>query len=101
MVDGNQIKNSKPDPEVFALAAKRLGIPPASCLVVEDAMAGVESGRRAGMAVLGIGTPARLPGVRHVVETLPEISVDEMLALTPEADVWTRLHPGLGEGVGG
>ena len=38
IVDGYDIKNSKPDPEVFLLAAKRVGIPPAQCLVVEDAI---------------------------------------------------------------
>ena len=50
--DGTQIKNSKPDPEVFLLAAKKLCIEPKNCLVVEDADAGVEAGLTGGMKVL-------------------------------------------------
>lgn len=56
--DGNQIKNSKPAPDVFLLAAKLLNLPPASCLVVEDADAGVEAALRAGMTVLAVGAAA-------------------------------------------
>jgi len=85
VVDGNQITHSKPDPEVFLLAAERLGLPPAACLVVEDAAAGIEAGRRAGMAVLGIGTPATLPGVVSLVAGLADITPDELLAITPDA----------------
>lgn len=53
--DGNNIKKSKPDPEVFLLAAEMLKIPPEDCLVVEDADAGIEAGRRAGMKTLAVG----------------------------------------------
>ena len=53
--DGTQIKNSKPDPEVFLLAAKKLHIQPQNCLVVEDADAGVEAGLAGGMKVLAVG----------------------------------------------
>ncbi len=56
--DGNDISRSKPDPEVFLLAAKRLGLPANECLVVEDADAGVESALAAGMRVLGVGSAA-------------------------------------------
>ncbi|NLX83762.1 MAG: beta-phosphoglucomutase [Clostridiales bacterium] len=55
VADGNQIKHSKPAPDVFLLAAELLRIPPANCLVVEDADAGVESGLNAGMKVLAVG----------------------------------------------
>ena len=56
IVDGNDIKKSKPDPEVFLKAAERLGIMPERCLVCEDADAGVEAGVRAGMDVLAVGS---------------------------------------------
>ncbi len=79
VVDGNDISKSKPDPEVFLLAAQRLGVPPAECLVIEDAVAGVESARRAGMAVFGIGTPAKLPGVDRLAPDLSQVSVDDLL----------------------
>lgn len=81
VVDGNDIQHSKPDPEVFVLAAKRLGVPPGRCLVVEDAVAGVEAARRAGMAVLGIGTPEDLPGVKRLAPNLAGVSVENLLRL--------------------
>lgn len=55
VADGNQITKSKPDPEVFLLAAKLVGINPADCMVVEDAEAGVEAALAGGMDVLGLG----------------------------------------------
>jgi len=86
VVDGNDITRAKPDPEVFLRAAERLGLPPNECLVVEDAVAGVESARRAGMAVFGIGTPQSLPGVRHLAASLAETTVDALLAVGSETD---------------
>ena len=58
VVDGNDITKSKPDPEVFLIAAERLGVPPEKCLVVEDADAGVEAALAGGMTVLGVGAAA-------------------------------------------
>jgi len=65
IADGNHIRNSKPDPEVFLLAANKIGELPEHCLVVEDAEAGVEAGLRAGMAVAAVGD-ARNGGRAHV-----------------------------------
>lgn len=58
--DGMNITHAKPDPEVFLKAAEYLGLPPADCLVVEDAEAGLEAAFAAGMdcAVLGGAIPA-------------------------------------------
>ncbi|MHC4067755.1 MAG: beta-phosphoglucomutase [Planctomycetota bacterium] len=80
IVDGNDVEHSKPHPAVFLLAARRLALPPEHCLVIEDAPAGVEAARRAGMAVLGIGRPETLPAVEHLASSLVEVSVDELLA---------------------
>ena len=55
VADGNQITKSKPDPEVFLLAAKLVDIDPADCMVVEDAEAGVQAALAGGMDVLGLG----------------------------------------------
>jgi beta-phosphoglucomutase len=55
IADGNDILRSKPDPEVFLLAAHRLNIRPEHCFVVEDATAGVEAALNAGMKVLAVG----------------------------------------------
>ncbi len=53
--DGTLISKSKPDPEVFLLAAKMLGLSSDECIVVEDAKAGVEAGKRGGFLTIGIG----------------------------------------------
>ncbi len=82
VADGNDISRSKPDPEVFLLAAERLGLAPAECLVVEDAPAGIEAGRRAGMPCLGIGTEETLPGVSPRVPTLADLAPEAMLCIT-------------------
>ena len=81
VADGNDVTHSKPHPEVFLLAAERLGLPPRACLVLEDARAGTEAGRRAGMAVFGIGTPQALPGVEHLAPGLVGVTVDLLLAI--------------------
>lgn len=52
--DGNNITHSKPDPEVFLKAAEMLGVAPNNCMIVEDADAGIEAGKRAGMKTLSV-----------------------------------------------
>ncbi|HTP13395.1 MAG TPA: beta-phosphoglucomutase [Bacteroidota bacterium] len=81
IVDGYQIENSKPDPEGFLLAAKKLGVAPAECLVIEDAVTGIEAAKRAGMKSLGIGEKGRIPNADVVVPNLGVISVDRLLEL--------------------
>lgn len=56
--DGNNITNSKPDPEVFLKAAEYLGEDPAACIVVEDAYAGVDAAKAGGMRAAAIGDAA-------------------------------------------
>ena len=56
--DGTNISRSKPDPEVFLKAAEFLGMPAADCLVVEDAVSGVEAAHNAGMAAASVGDAA-------------------------------------------
>lgn len=53
--DGNNIINSKPDPEVFLKAAEFVGLTPADCLVVEDAVSGAEAGHRGNFVVACVG----------------------------------------------
>lgn len=55
VVDGTLIKHSKPDPEVFLKAAELLGVQPEECLVVEDAEAGIQAAKSAGMDSAAIG----------------------------------------------
>ena len=56
--DGNNITHSKPDPEVFLKAAEMLGMAPARCLVVEDAVSGAQAGHAGGMKVACVGDAA-------------------------------------------
>ena len=53
--DGNNITHSKPDPEVFLKAGEFLGEDPANCVVVEDAYAGIDAAKAAGMLAVGLG----------------------------------------------
>jgi beta-phosphoglucomutase-like phosphatase (HAD superfamily) len=48
-----QVKNGKPAPDLFLLAARQMQVPPGQCLVIEDSVPGVNAARAAGMAVLG------------------------------------------------
>ena len=56
--DGNNITRSKPDPEVFLKAAEYLGLAPADCLVVEDAVSGLQAAAAAGMDSAAVGDAA-------------------------------------------
>ena len=58
VADGTEIARSKPDPEVFLLAAKKLGVKPSEAIVVEDADAGIEAAKAGGFYAVGIGATA-------------------------------------------
>ena len=75
MIDGNKVSKAKPDPEVFLLAASKLGVPPARCVVFEDAEAGIEAALRAKMGVVGIGKPAILKEADIVANGLWQLLV--------------------------
>ena len=79
VADGNDITSSKPSPDVFLIAAERLGLAPQQCLVVEDAQAGVEAAIAAGMRALAIGQAANYNKAHLRAPDLASISVDEML----------------------
>jgi beta-phosphoglucomutase len=72
------VSRGKPDPQVYLLAAQRLGLPPGQCLVVEDAPQGVQAAHAAGMACIGLAstgrTRAELAAADDVVDRLEEIS---------------------------
>ncbi len=74
IADGNSVPNSKPSPEVFQKAAELLGLPAAECLVIEDAAAGVEAAKAAGMIVLGVGPTDRLNRADLVLDSLADCS---------------------------
>ena len=80
VADGNAITRSKPDPEVFLLAAKLLGLPAENCLVVEDADAGVEAALAGGMRVLGVGGAAQNPNATFAAASLAAADFDAILS---------------------
>jgi HAD superfamily hydrolase (TIGR01509 family) len=62
LVTVEDVTAGKPDPEGYLLAARRLGVVPGECLVVEDSQPGIDAGRAAGMAVAALrGLPAEVP----------------------------------------
>ncbi|MFN7250083.1 MAG: beta-phosphoglucomutase [Anaerobacillus sp.] len=79
IVDGTHISKAKPDPEVFLLGAKELGVEPNECVVFEDAFAGVEAAINAGMYVIGIGSKETLHRANDVVASLAEMTLDRLV----------------------
>ena len=70
VIDGNAVKNPKPDPEVFLRAAEALGVIPNECVVFEDSRAGIEAARKCGMYVVGIGDIVQLREADTVIPGL-------------------------------
>jgi len=84
LVSAEEVPQGKPAPDVFLLAAQRLGVPPARCIVVEDAPVGVEAGRRGGMKTIGIaslGRPLDADVVVASLEELPATAFDDLLTV--------------------
>lgn len=71
--DGNNISNSKPDPEVFLKAAEMLGLKPADCLVVEDAKAGIAAAKAGGFDCAGIGEAAEDADTTYPIQKISDL----------------------------
>ncbi|MBT4867016.1 MAG: HAD-IA family hydrolase [Planctomycetaceae bacterium] len=78
-ITGSDVDRGKPDPQVFQLAAERLGVSANRCVVVEDAPVGIAAARAAGMKCIGIASTGRtreeLRAADLVVGSLREVSV--------------------------
>ena len=72
-VSAEDVQRGKPDPQVFLIAAERLTVAPARCVVVEDAPAGLEAARRAGMRAIGVRTTHADLRADIVVDTLDDL----------------------------
>jgi len=83
LVNADDVHRGKPDPEVFLVAASRLGVPPERCVVVEDAAAGIEAGRRGGMKSIGVGGDA-LRAADVLIGLLAELDSDAFDRLVPD-----------------
>ena len=82
LVSADDVHRGKPDPEVFLVAASRLGVPPERCVVVEDAAAGIEAARRGGMKSIGVGGPALSAADVHVT-SLADLPPEAFEPLVP------------------
>lgn len=77
--DGNNITNSKPDPEVFIKAGEYLGEEPGNCVVVEDAYAGIDAAKAAGMTAVAIGDAVNYEKADERIERFEEL-IERMIA---------------------
>lgn len=85
IVSGEEVIHGKPDPSIFLLAAERLGATPAECVVIEDALVGIEAAKRAGMPVLAVATTEPLDALIHadgVVGSLEAVDPAVLASLT-------------------
>lgn len=83
-VSGETVKHGKPAPDIFLKAAQELGIVPAACVVIEDAVAGVEAAHNAGMRCIAVAGARDLPGLRAanlMINNLSEVDVERVRTL--------------------
>ncbi|HEY92225.1 MAG TPA: HAD family phosphatase [Dehalococcoidia bacterium] len=81
IVSGRDVTEGKPNPQVFLLAAKKLGVKPKNCIVIEDAVAGITAAKRAGMRCLAITNTrpkTSLVEADLIVDTLEAVSVSDL-----------------------
>ena len=76
IVSAEDVRRGKPDPEVYLVAAARVGVPAERCIVVEDAVAGIEGARRAGMQSIGVSHDGKALHADVVVESLELLQPD-------------------------
>ena len=84
VVTGDEVAHGKPSPDLFLLTAKRLGVSPTKCVVIEDSPNRVLAAKRAGMTAVALRTPTasnvRLNGADYVIDSLGEFPVEEALS---------------------
>ena len=89
IANGDMISHGKPDPEVYLLAAKLLGLKPEECVVIEDAPVGIEAARRAGMAAVALATTFsrdRIPDYDILVDDFTQLGYEQVMHLPAFAD---------------
>jgi beta-phosphoglucomutase family hydrolase len=81
IVDGHQVRNPKPHPEIYLKAAELLGADPRHCVAFEDSFAGIQAARSAQMAVVGVATThEELPGVELAIRDFNSLELEPWLA---------------------
>lgn len=81
IVTGYDFTHGKPAPDVFLTAAARIGVPPARCVVFEDAQAGIQAAHAGGMLAFGVGDPETVAGCDRFAKDLSGVSVGDILEL--------------------
>lgn len=81
IIDGTKTSKAKPDPEVFLLGAQAVGVKPESCVVFEDAQAGLEAAKSAGMKAVAVGRPEDLKGYDLIIKGLYEVKPEEIKSM--------------------
>jgi sugar-phosphatase len=87
LITAEDVRHGKPRPEGYLRAAERLGVPPADCVVIEDAPPGIEAALAAGMTAVGLTTthsPAELAAAHHRIASLAELRFT-LPSVTPRA----------------
>ena len=84
IVSAEDVHHGKPDPEVYLIAASRVGVAPERCIVVEDAVAGVEGASRAGMRSIGVNRNGKRLPADVVVQSLELLDADAFDKLLSE-----------------
>ncbi|MFB1013824.1 MAG: beta-phosphoglucomutase [Bacteroidia bacterium] len=77
IVDGGMTENSKPEPDIFLLAAEKLGVAPEECLVIEDSQAGLTAAKKAGMKSVLFGDDKGLKGAQLQIDTWLEADLSK------------------------
>ena len=81
IVSGREVKEGKPSPQGFLLAAKKLGVAPENCIVVEDAVAGVTAAKRAGMYCLAVTNTHPRVSLKEadvIIDTLESVTMNDL-----------------------
>ncbi len=74
IVDGNDVTNAKPDPEVFLIAAQLLNVKPENAIVFEDSVAGIQAANIGGMTSVGIGSKSTLHEAKYIFQDFTQIN---------------------------
>ncbi len=81
IIDGNKVVKAKPDPEVFLKGAQELDVDPKACVVFEDAIAGVEAAKNAGMFCVGVGDKNILKEADMVITSFEGLNIRDILGV--------------------
>lgn len=92
IVDGTELSNAKPNPEVFLLGAEAMDVEPANTVIFEDSVAGIEAGRTGGFYVVGIGDKTILKKAQTVISDFKNFKLEDLPFKIPEILKFRKLQ---------